>query len=345
MSTTKTEIEYLKSSLEPDQEQQKRRQRLYIIVIVILLIIVCIASVIRVLFPPKVQIRESAIVTTNADLSRTVFTSIQYTGEDPNLPQELPIARQSPESLSNQEAIDALINRHQLVRKSIQLKVWANDNYLLTYDSSVDKYTLLVSGYDSSEVIPIVERSLATSTAQGYLNTLLPSNQLTLLENAVTFHHFGQEITDTSENEATAVRVPFAPTLQGIPVYFEQYADYPFIVTVDGKNEIRRIVFHPQLQKYEVFDTLPLITIEEALENMKQGKSSIITAKYLEEEPIQLRDLKSAQLSSVQLEYRDDTSQGLIYPFYRFTGKATRADDKGVELQIITPAVHTTSLR
>lgn len=343
MPTTKTELESIKSSLDPNNPQKQSQQKFYIVGITVLFVIVCILSIIRIIFPPKVQIRQSTLVTRNADFTQTEFTSIQYTGDLPDFPGELPVARLSPESISNQQAIDALINRYQLVRKSLQIRIWASDNHLLTYDSSVDTYTLLVSGYDPEEIVPIVDRNLALASAQEYIDILLPNNQLSLLENAVTFHRISQEITDASEGEATAVRVPFAPTINDIPVFFEKYADYPFVVIVDGKNTIRRVIFHPQLQKYETFDTLPLISIEQAFENMKQGKNAIITAKYLGEEPVELDDLSSAELSRVELEYRDDTGQGLIYPFFRFSGKATRNDGQGVELQIITPAVQTSS--
>lgn len=343
MPTTKTELNSIKSSLDPNNPQKQSQQKLYIVGITILFVIVCILSIIRILFPPKVTIRESPTVTRNADFSQTEFTSIRFTGELPVFPEELPVARISEQSISNQAAIDALINRYQLVRKSLQIRIWASDNHLLTYDPSVDTYTFLVSEFNPEEVLPKVDRRIAVATAQEYLGILLPKNQLSVLENAVTFHNLSQEITDSSEADATAVRVPFAPTINDIPVFFEKYADYPFVVIVDGKNEIRRVIFHPQLQKYETFDTLPLISIEQAFENMKQGKNAIITAKYLGEEPVELDELTSAELSDVRLEYRDDTGQGLIYPFFRFSGKATRTDGEGVELQVITPAIQTRS--
>ncbi len=339
---TPQELKDIQKSITPQSEQKKRDSRLLIGVAIVIVILLVVMSVVSFFTPRKTAIRETQFMTRNMDNTTTRLATVHFTGEAPSIPAELNIA-QATSSLSTNEVITALISQYGLQKADPNTELWTNGPYYLSKDPYSETYlfaTSLVSTTDTgqAEHIPSVQKDSAVKAASQFVQQLLPNVQLKPFEGAIESINLGQESETAEPDKATALMIPFAPTINDIPIFYKKQTDYPFFVTIDGKNEVRKIVFLPQFQTYRAVAKTPSISVEKAINQILAGKASIINATY-QTEPLSLSNLRDAELTSVSLEYRDDSEQGVVYPFFHFTGTATSTTGLAAQIEIITPAV------
>jgi len=335
---TPAEIQQLRLKLNQRPEQQQKAKKLWILAAIVAILLICLGSVLAILTPKKVTITTTPFFTQNMDASQTKLVTVKFTGQAPQLPPQLPIAQATSGYLPTADIITSLIKKYDLTRVSPDSEYWTSDRSSLGKDKYNDVYTLVTSQFDPSEKLPIVQKDTAVQAAQSFLAQTLAGTTLSPLVNSVSYVDYGQEAAETTPEKATAITVSFAPMIQNLPIYYKNQTAAPFLVTVDGNNSIRKVVFLPQFQTYTTVDQTKPISIDEAITQITAGNGSIIDATYTAD-PVQLSALQNAELTTVTLEYREDANQQLVFPFYHFVGKATTASHAEVDVQIITPAV------
>lgn len=342
---TPAELNQIKTSVQTEEEKkQSRSHRPLILFITAVITLILIASALTLFTPQTPKVEITPFLTSNVDASRLALTTIRFTGQEIEVPAKLFLAQPTTESIPPQQVINSLINRYQLVQLDPQIQQWKGNGYTLSKNAYLNSYTLTFSEYTTGEVIPLINKDHALTIAENLIQQLVPNVPFSPLEESITFIAIGYESPEVSESQATGIHFRFAPKINGIPVFYEKESAAGFIVSIDGSDRVREINFLPQFDTYQTTQEVPSITIEAALENIKAGKASILFASYVTE-ALQLKDLRDAELSAVSLEYRRDPLQNIVYPFYRFSGRATTLDDLAADVEIMTPAIEVSQAR
>jgi hypothetical protein len=334
---TPEELKTIHSSIKDEAGEKPQNNRFLFIIGGMILILIIVMSVYSIVTPDKTTIKPTEFIVRNVDDSVTRLVGVTYSGEVPDIPQDFAIARAS-QVVSTDEALSSLITQYGLLRYAPDMELWTNGPYYLSKDPYSDIFLFTLSRYVQGETLPVVQKDVAVRSAEEFMRELVPNVQLKPLDGGITYLEFGQEAAETALEKATAVSVPFAPTIDDIPVFYKKQTHYPFRVTVDGKSEVRKLVFLPQFQNYLQIERIPSISLEKAIDQIRAGQAAIINATY-ETDPLSLSDLKNAELTSVGFEYRDDYDQELVYPFFHFKGVATTTSGLSAQIEIITPAV------
>lgn len=340
-----TEVTQLKQNVYQPPESKSGTNKIVIVISVVVILLVIVASILRVLTPQTISVKQTAFTQQNKDLSQTKLHSVRFTGTQIDTPATLAIATPTQESQTTEAVITALIAQYDLVAAPEVSEYWQSDEYELSKSTTSETYTFSRS-YDPivniSKKLPVANKDQAIEHASRYLRQLIPTAQLTPQPNAARAIEMSHEYIETTPELATAYEVPFAPTINNFPVFYEKESIFPFTVLIDSEDTVHKILFYPLFKTYTTLEEKTTISIEKAVQNIQAGTGSIIDVTYINEE-LQLSDLQDADLKTVSIEYREDDQQGLVYPFYRFTGKATTEANVSADIQIITPAIQTST--
>ena len=342
---TPAELNQIKTSVQTEEEKKNlHSHRPVILFITTVTVIILLASVLAVLTPPTPKVALTPFLTSNVDNSRLALTTVRFTGQEIQVPKKLFLAIPTQSSVPPQQVINSFISRYQLVQQDPNVQQWEGSGYTLSKNAYSNSYTLTFSNYVQGEVIPRINKERALATAENVVQELVPNVPFSALQDSITYILVGYESAEITEDKATGMHLRFAPKINDIPVYYEKESSAAFIVTVDGTNRVRAINFLPLFDTYQTTQEASSITIEAALENVKSGKASILQAAY-ETEALELEALRDAELTTVSLEYRRDPTQNIVYPFYRFAGRATTQAGLAASIQLMTPAIEVTQTR
>ncbi len=307
-----------------------------------------IAAILRVLTPPEVPVPLTSFSTTNYDQTQTVFSRVTFSGEKKAFPTSLPIHT----ATSNQTTTDVvafLAQQYNLVNQNKVNETWRNQN---GDNLRISKYTgqiqfTLGQEIASGSALPVDELQ---QQALALLKQTLPiknPDQLVVDQNQVVFIENEDELYEqVPYQEASAMLVPTDYVLSGFPVRFEKITDPTFMTTISKSGQLIKIVFYPQFYSFQAVGDKDIISLDQALVNINNNQASVIGLTYTDGEKIQalnLANIANLNLTTVDLEYRIDTQTTAVYPFYRFSGVGTDANKNQLNIEIITPAVATTS--
>jgi hypothetical protein len=342
---TPAELNQIKTAVQTKEEKKDRRShRPVILFITVIITIILIASALTLVTPQRPKVAVTSFVTTNVDSTRIALTTVRFIGQEIQVPEKLFLAQPTTGSVPPQQVINSLISRYQLTQADPKIPEWKGNGYTLSKNAYLSSYTLTFSEFTEGEVIPLIDKDRALATAERLVQELVPSVPFSPLQDSITYVLVGYESAEIPEDQATGMHIRFAPKINDIPVFYEKESSAAFIVTVDGTNRVRAINFLPLFDTYQTTQEVPSILIEAALENIKTGKASILQAAYVTE-ALELEDLRDAELTSVSLEYRRDPLQNIVYPFYRFSGRATTQAGLAADVEIMTPAIEVTQTR
>lgn len=336
------ELEEIRSSLTT----KRRPSKLWIILGVVAVVLLVIVAVFQALTPDTVTVPRSSFVQTNANNTLPGLVNVAYTGPAVELPAQFSIFS-SQQTITRQQVIADLLARYGLIKPSNDANYWENGGITLYEDTTLKTLTLTLKDL-ADEELPVVDPSTAQGVAALYLQQTFPEITLRPMMEQASFYTLSIEPDSSVEpSEATAINIPFTPVLETetYPVIFQKALFPAFTVTVDGRNTIRSVTFFPDFNQYVKIDTKVPITIDEALAQIKSGTASIIDATIEDINRVPLSDLTSADFKTVVIEYREDPSTKLLYPFYHFTGTATSESGVTADVDVITPAVRTTATR
>lgn len=305
----------------------------------VLAIIIVVSSILRLLTPQPIEIPATNFVTSNHDQTSTDFEQITYQGPNFEVPNKLSIASVLPAQTTPEFSKNSLIKAFALTPHPSLENLWTSTAFALT--ENTDNQQLTLSSQDLSPLQGNITQEIALKVAQQFVNEYFPNLKLQPQTDSIAFLSAANEhYQQVSPDEAAQITIPYSFQIESLPVYFEHQDQLPFMVTVNSKPQIQKVVFAPQHIELTIIQTVAPISIEKALENINQlNLGSVVKAHLNDPQPLDISQLKSGRMEKVSLEYRIDSTLNLAYPFYRFTGTATNLAGKEIEVQIITPAI------
>jgi len=335
------ELQNIRSSIS--REKQGKFPKIWIILLVVAVVILLIGAVVQVYTPKTIKIPVTTFTKTNSNNTVPNLKKVTYTGPTPDFPNQFSIFSATTVA-SDTDIVKTLSAKYGLLRPNTEANFWVNGDMSLVHDTTTNTYSLTLKDL-SNETLPVVDPTKAEEVATAYLKDTFPEIQLRPQMDQATYFVLGLEVESTSpQSQATAVTIPYTAALdnEDFPVFAAKTNTSLFSVTVDGQNTVRVISFSPQFQQYTKIGVQPPISISDALTQIQNGVASIISASIVDFTRVQMSDLTAATFTDVAVEYRSDPQSGMLYPFYRFSGTATSANNVTADVSVITPAIKTT---
>jgi hypothetical protein len=322
------------------------RQHWVITFIALVIVLFIISIVLRLLTPVSSLTPITPQITQqNFDGTHTTFTSVTYVGNPPEFPSAIPLVEVESSSLQLDAVRDQLVETFALAQSPTSPNIWEGAIFTLFWNES-ENWLQLSRNFLPEEATGTVSKITpdnALSVSKEFVNKYLPNLKLSPQTSSLQFasgsEGFSSEITDN----ATAIRVPFTYSVNNIPFYYKRNTDYPFLIDVDGKQEVSQALIYHHFINFKPIKTLPTLTLEQAIAELREGGGSIISAFNGVGGEIPLSRLADVQFNSVKLEYRVDDALQTAYPFFRFSGSALATDNRRLSIEAITPAIQTTS--
>lgn len=303
-------------------------------------IVIIISMIIRTLTPSAVKIPQTEFISTNTDGSTTHFKNIIFTGKTIEPPRELPVAIGSQVVENDNFFINRLTNNYQLKTLEGAENIWSGPDYSLSKSTATNQFILSKNSFPPYRNDLELARTL--KAASNYLQTTFPEITVYPQSSWVKFFKAGPHLEETDPNNSGIIEIPFSFQIEGLPVFFEHYEDFPFKVMINADYQLQKLTFQPVVATFEVVSTNQTISLEEALININNNQASIVSAY----EPIsgifKLEDIESGKLTSVTIEYRLDNQTNYAYPFYKFAGLLINDNQQEITAEIITPAIKIT---
>jgi hypothetical protein len=305
-----------------------------------------VATVIRVITPQPVIVPETPQVTSNVGGLKTNFSGLRYVGPDFKKPAKLPIA---PASVTANQTVflNQLIQNLNLKPHQVIPDFWENEKYTLSFLPEAGTATLTeaqLSLQPVDDTGATLTEAAAIEAARDFIAEHFPSlTNMTPQTKDIVYLRGDADAHRSTVEEAHLAVIPFAPTIENLPVFIGSTSNFPLEVFVARDLSVRKVVFSPTSLQFEPSAEADIISIDEALKNINTNQKAAVTQFSNIEvgTTIDLSDIVAGQLSEVFLEYRLDSELQVIYPFYRFRGRVENAAGDKFEIELVTPAVVT----
>lgn len=283
---------------------------------------------------------KNEVVISNYDKSKSTFKKISFSGQEITLPETFAIYRATQSNSSAETLANQIINASNLVLHQNIVNYWVGENSELVKSDSEQNYTFAETMASQDNDVKII-KSHAVQTCLNFYNKYNTGLKLAVQENSIGYFDDDEEQSEVAEQDAYVLQIPLTYELDGYPVFYENEQDYPFFCKIDNTYNLRRVVFKDFFYNFETIDQMPPISIDQAINNIKNGVASIVGAESQVTYIIDLNKINEADLYSVKIDYRYDSVLKIVYPFYKFNGKLTTDEDNNIQAIIITPAVAT----
>lgn len=305
----------------------------------------------------KNTIPETKLVTTNFDGSTSKLGSVIYSGKKIEVPSKLMVAQfrvdptaaeQISQYLTSEYGLDPIPQSENILIKN-QYSLFRDqkkEEFIFAVDVSQQTTTnaslsaqLDLADYQSKQII---NQDRAFESAQLYIQKLLPSFSYRPIPSSA--HYYSADKThldETQQTQADVVEFELAPFIGEYPVLFEHREYAPMKIMLDSSYRVIRLIYQFALFSTALSKEIDSISLETAIENLNNGRGSIVSAYQDAAEPLNLEVVKDVDLTQVQIEYRVDQSSGLVLPVYFFTGTAKNNAGDTMRIQLFTPAVKT----
>ena len=279
--------------------------------------------------PPPASL-QSGIESTNPEVRNTAYQKISLADEVgfPSVPQTLPVFSQNKASFNLFGQSQKLARYFDLLPVSGRSGFWLSKDKksALFIDSPNQILTFQVDSFQSPEsytgkAAPTAET--AAKSAQDFVNSFENWKDFkTDINELVFFKEEGAELIETNIHEASVISVSFSQSVNDIPVRIGDQTEPPLVVSVGQKNQIIKIVAHPQIIDLSSPKEYSTISQKEAMSllDQKQGKIIQLAGKALVESSTILKEVSQITILSVGLEYRLDTKANLLVPYYNLMG-------------------------
>jgi hypothetical protein len=299
------------------------------------------SALLRYLTPVSTQVTETEFVTTNLDDTSSQFTNITYTGEQPSFPKELPLAQTVSAENAITQVLDRMRQAFSLTTSPRSTNVWDGPEFSLSYVKQLNQYHL--DRNTGSVAEGTIELTAAQPVAEAFMKEFFGEFNLVAIPQAARYYSSQTHFEETSPDQAQMIIIPFAYTVSGYPVFYENASTYPFEVLINAQKTVHKVAFFPQFLSLEETRAASLISIETALANINRNKAAVIAVSQDNVLQTSLETIANGEMHSVSLEYRFDPATKFSYPFYRFAGQAFDKDNQPIEIELITPAIAITS--
>lgn len=324
----------------------KKNNKLIIYFFIIVVVFFLVNLIIRLLLPPQTKINVSDYQFINKDGSKTTFQELNYSGPKIEIPAELSIASIEPNSVSFDKTRDEIIENLSLIKHPEIENIWTTQAWYFSYQPQQNLYTLIdISGSDSPQLkkdLPIgfknIDELIESSDQQK--NNFFSNLDVSAQKDFISFIPDSEEYFSTTDaNQATAAIIPYTYTIDSYPLFFEKETNFPFEIIMDSNLNFVKLNYFSLTVKPKIIGKNKTISIEQAIDNIKNKKISSIIAYYQEKgTPLKIEQIETADFSIISIEYRADKQQNLIYPFFKFQGEAKTENDT-LWIEVITPAI------
>lgn len=296
------------------------------------------------IFTPKIKkvaIKNEAIIT-NYDKSKTTFKKITFSGQEIILPETFGVFKATPSNSSAEILANQIISKNQMVSHQSIPNYWTSETTELAKSDYENSYTFIEKDTEQESDLKIIKDE-AIKTCSNFYSKYNVDLKLVPQKNSVTYIGKGSgfEQNKVEEKDAYYAQIPLTYEVNGYPVFYENSKEYPFFCKVDNNYNLERVVFKNFFYNFDLTEQLAPITIEQAVNNIKNGTASIINAESQIAYIIDLNWIDEADLYSVEIDYRYDSVLKIVYPFYKFKARLTNSSGINIQAEIITPAIAT----
>lgn len=314
----------------------KKHWKIYVVGLVVFILV--ISAILRTLTPAAVPIPSSSVLQQNVDGSKTTFQNITFSGTAPPIPGQLKTYAVQNVDNYEQEVLSRLLQQFSLQPTSAP-NVWTGPQYSLTKDKSLGFYILNQNSLSVSSTF--IDKDRAVSTAQNLIGQIFPDLSIQADLSGMSYLGGGFDPAPVDEKTAKIIHIPFAVQLDSYPVFYNNQREFPFAVQVNSSNDVQQLFFYPQFFKTQPVNSFSSLSPSQALNNIQAGKATIIGRRNNQPEVINLNQISSADLQSMNIEYRVDNQSNLALPYFRFTGQGHNTANQEFEFEVITPAIPT----
>ena len=299
-----------------------------------------LSLLIRVLTPPEKNLVQSDFVVKNYDSTKSDFKKVAWLGTESPIPEKLSIFQQNNELDLAKYLADLLISEHNLTPMEGVENYWINENKFLMYSPLEKSFVYNTSNEISNEAPQMIIDEAIRKCTDFYRQYNLDIN-LSAQKKDIIYLNNDQDHGEVTLENATALQIPFIHQVGEYSLMYQNENNPPFVCRVDNNYQVIKLTFKEKFHQFEPTLELNTISLEEAINNIKDGKASIIYATTGQPERLDLSWIETADLTDFEIEYRFDETTKIAYPFFKF--EATITNSSGVTMQaiIITPAVNT----
>lgn len=302
-------------------------------------ICILIATILRLLTPQTAPLPLTETTTTNLDGSQTAFEKITFTGSEPSVSRALPVV---PVVSQENPAVGALVSNLNLKPVPNVENIWQGEAYSMAVIQQTGFVSLGLNEHSEDDDKTPINVQAARQKAQEFIDTYLKNQNLELIEDE-TKYAIDDDGRPAEESNALYATYFFSPKISNIPVKVGSVNQPSVRLTLNHSLEITSAQFFPISYQMGEPQTKNVISVKDAVANIERDKAAIVQVSQSEYRPVDLSRVVSANLTSVEVEYRPDAELKLVYPFYIFSGTAVDAGGAEITVQIATPAVATTS--
>jgi hypothetical protein len=309
----------------------KKNQKWLIYLLITAALVLAIAKILNIISENKKALPQSSLISTE---NKTSF-KINFSGTQPALPENLyayNFLAQKPDAL-----ISTLKQNYSLVPHPSVNTIWNGNTHYLILNEQTNEYEFGLNQASSSPNIIDLEKAI--SAAKEFVKANFPDLQLEINENQTKFYQGSYQLKEISPKEANLISFSFAYFVQNYPIFIENQEFAPIRLMISSNYRVQKAIFYPLLIKVNEQIDSQAINVEKAVENINQGQASVISAYQDINHLPDISEL-SGNLDSVEVEYRADSTTGLIYPYYKFSGNLRNKDGE-TDVQLITPAIKT----
>lgn len=326
--------------MQETQQAQQRTIKWFQTTLIVAVVLLGAGYLFQLLTPAQIELQPT--LNRNYQGSTSSFDKVTFVGIAPSLPAELSIGTAenfTPLNFEDRSIKQKLVTMYDLQRHPNVDTLWVSPSYTLQEIEATGSYELA-----KQTILPeeeIVDTTKAPQTAQQFLDTIFPGNNLQIIENKIVYKEADAHGDIVDATEAGLVEVPFGYTIDSFPVYLEKSNEYPVTILVNADNQIQKANFHPFFLTPKIDSKIKALSIPEALANINNNLATIVSSHYEGAESESLESITAGALNSLTIEYRVSVDTKRIVPYYRFSGQLT--NDLGQEFygEIITPAVQT----
>lgn len=226
---------------------------------------------------------------------------------------------------------------------SLTGNTYTNEQQTVTLTTATGQQGMV---YTTSQALapdmPTVREEIARAQAGEFLEVMgyIPS-ELTLLEDRTQYLTVNQtggheDIEEVTPTRAILIRLVYEKRLDTLPVTFGASSIETFTIEVTVNGVFRAVLPNTFLTPQSTSE-FSVISIDEALNKIRQGKFSIIgTTVRVQDE----NDYIRFDLTEQTLQYRFDEGSRTLFPVFRFSGTALTESYQSLPITVVTEAIN-----
>lgn len=277
----------------------------------------------------------------------TTFNKVQFKGKTSFTVNRLPLAQISIND-NRSELSSSLANYCQINQGELN-KYFRG--VVCDYTSYEDGARPQVIFNNLSNNLPVgININDAQMSINHFIQTVYQNNSPSLMLNGISYFTLAEDSTVELEYainsfKATHAWLFYSFAHHDIPLVPHNDNDSYFSFIIDTANQLNKVELRSNL--YQIQDSAeqyPLISINEAIANIEQGKGYL--ASYYAAGDINsdfLSQFNQVVFNEVKLEYRMNITETMAIPSYHFIGTGFNKLDKPMGIEVVTPAINFTT--